>query len=299
MQLSICIPTFNTDVFKLVDTIHAQCVKSGIEYEILIIDDASTSLEILSKNEYLEKLPNVQFIKNEVNLGRTKTRNKAEELSKFSWILFLDSDVVPASEGFIANYVGSINSGRKVILGGISYRPNIDISSVGFRWTYGREREEANANVRNLNPYGYVFSGNILIDKKVFQNYSMEDFPKLYGMDVYFSYQLFKNKTSVLHIDNPAIHEGLDENEVFFKKSLLSVKSRFYYLKDLPEIEKVNPLLKYYKKLDQFGLTKVVGFVFKIIQPHLKKRIVCDEPNLFLFDLYRLGYICTLEKDIK
>ncbi len=298
MQLSICIPTFNTDVFKLVYAIHAQCEKSGIEYEILIIDDASTSHEILSKNKDLEKLLNVQFIKNEVNLGRTKTRKKAAELSKFSWILFLDSDVVPSSHDFIANYIRSLNSGYKVILGGYSYC-NIKKSDRGFRWNYGKAREEASSEVRNSKPYGYVFSGNILVEKNTFLECNFKEDTKLYGMDIFFSYQLYVNKIPILHIDNLILHEGLDENEVFFKKSLLSVKSRFYYLKDLPEIEKVNPLLKYYKKLDQFGLKKIVGFLFKTLEPNMKKRIVCDEPNLFLFDLYRLGYICTLEKDIK
>lgn len=298
MQLSICIPTFNTDVFKIVETIHAQCEKAEIEYEILIIDDASTALEILSKNEDFEKRPNVQFIKNEVNLGRTSTRRKAAELSQFNWILFLDADVVPASDDFIVNYIKSLNSGYKVILGGYSYF-NINGSKRGFRWNYGKAREEASAEVRNTKPYGYVFSGNILVEKNTFLECNFKADAKLYGMDIFFSYQLYVNKIPILHIDNPIIHEGLDENEVFFKKSLLSVKSRFDYLKDLPEIEKVNPLLNYYKKLDQFGLTKIVGFLFKMFEPNMKKRIVCDEPNLFLFDLYRLGYICTLEKDIK
>lgn len=298
MQLSICIPTFNTDVFKLVDTIHTQCVKSGIEYEILIIDDASTSIEILSKIKDLEKLPNVQFIKNEINLGRTKTRKKAAELSKFSWILFLDADVVPASNDFIVNYIKSINSGYKVILGGYSYCKIKELGR-GFRWNYGEAREQASSEVRNSKPYGYVFSGNILVEKNTFLESNFKEDTKLYGMDIFFLYQLYVNKIPILHIDNPIIHEGLDENEVFFKKSLLSVKSRFDYLKDLSEIEKVNPLLNYYKKLDRFGLTKFVAFLFKTFEPNMKKRIVCDEPNLFLFDLYRLGYICTLERDIK
>lgn len=298
MQLSICIPTFNTDVFKLVDTIHTQCVRAEIEYEILIIDDASTALKFLSQNYELTKLDNVQIIRNEVNLGRTGTRRKAAELSKSNWILFLDADVVPVSENFIVNYVDSINSGYKIILGGYSYC-KIKGSERGFRWNYGKAREEASSEVRNSKPYGYVFSGNILVEKNTFLESNFKEDTKLYGMDIFFSYQLYINKIPILHIDNPIIHEGLDENEVFFKKSMLSVKSRFDYLKNLSEIEKVNPLLNYYKKLDRFGLTKIVGFLFKTLEPNMKKRIVCDVPNLFLFDLYRLGYICTLEKDIK
>lgn len=295
MQLSICIPTFNTDVFKLVTEIRTQCEIAGIEYEILIVDDASTSLEILSKNEELKVINNVQLIRNEVNLGRTETRKKAAELVKFNWVLFLDADVVPTSDNFIVNYVNSINSKYKVIVGGYSYCNTKELGR-GFRWNYGKAREEASAEVRNTKPYGYVFSGNILVEKNTFLESNFKEDSKLYGMDIFFSYQLFVNKIPVLHIDNPIIHEGLDENDVFFKKSLLSVKSRFDYLKDLPEIGKVNPLLKHYKKLDQFGLTKIVGSLFKIVESRLNKRIVCDDPNLFLFDLYRLGYICTLEK---
>lgn len=293
-MISILIPTYNYDVFPLVENLFNQCEKEGVEYEILVLDDCSTEEIIIEKNSEIQTFQNVFLFRNENNLGRTQTRKLLAEKAKYNWLLFLDADVIPAKENFISGYIKTIQSKYKVILGGYSYQNfNLD-SSVVFRWKYGTEREQALASERNKNPYGYVFSGNILIDKQTFLENNFNKNINIYGMDIYFSYSLFRNKISVLHIDNPIIHLGLEQNEVFFKKSLQSVENRRKYLADLPEIGKINSLLKHYNRLKKIRLTGLVSFIFKIFEPYLKKKILSESPSIFLFDLYRLGYICSL-----
>lgn len=294
-MLSVLIPTYNYSVFDLVENIFNQCKKTGIEYEILVFDDGSTEDIIIEQNSEIEKFKNVFLFQNKKNLGRTQTRKLLAEKSRYDWLLFLDSDVIPAKENFISEYIKIAPNKYKVILGGYSYHSFNINSSVIFRWKYGSQREEASAKKRNQSPYGYVFSGNVLIEKQTFFENNFNENTNLYGMDNYFSYNLFRNKISVLHIDNPIIHLGLEQNEIFFKKSLQSVENRKKYLAGLPEIEKVNPLLKHYKRLKKIRLTRFVGFIFKISEPFLKKQILRDNPNLFYFDLYRLGYICFLK----
>src|SRR5690554_1933961 len=293
-MLSILIPTYNYDVFPLVENLFNQCQKEGIEYEVLVLDDCSTEEIIIEKNSGIQTFQNVFLFRNENNLGRTQTRKLLAEKAKYNWLLFLDADVIPAQENFISEYTKALDGKHNVVFGGYSYTDfNSDFSTI-LRWKYGTEREQALASERNKKPYAYVFSGNTLIDKTTFLENNFDENENIYGMDIYFSYNLFRNNVTVLHIDNPIIHLGLEQNEVFFDKALESVKSRRIFLADKNEIKKINPLLKHYNRLKSFRLTKVVSVLFRISEPYLKKRVLSKRPNLLCFDLYRLGYICSL-----
>jgi len=294
-MISILIPTYNYDVFTLVESLFNQCEKEGIEYEILVLDDCSNNLTIITKNTEIRKFRNVVLFRNQTNLGRTQTRKLLAKKAKYNWLLFLDADVMPVATNFILQYTKVLNDKYKVILGGYSYTEfNGDFSTV-LRWKYGTEREQALASERNKKPFAYVFSGNILINKTAFLENNYSENENIYGMDIYFSYNLFQNNISVLHIDNPIIHLGLEENEIFFDKALESVKSRKAFLAGKSDIKNINPLLKHYNRLKKLRLTKVVAVLFRISEPYLKKRILSKNPNLFLFDLFRLGYICTIK----
>ena len=88
---------------------------------------------------------------------------------------------------------------------------------------------------------------------------------------------------------------GLEENEVFFNKSLASVKSRKELLSDNKQAVEINSLLRYYQILKKLRLLFFVKTLFKFSERYLKKHIIAKKPNLFYFDLYRLGYICNIK----
>lgn len=294
-MISILIPTYNYDVFPLVENLFNQCEKEGVEYEILVLDDCSNNTAIIEKNSEIRKFRNVALLRNQTNLGRTHTRKLLAKKAKYNWLLLLDADVIPAQENFISEYTKALDGKYNVVLGGYSYTEFNNDSSTSLRWKYGTEREQAPSSERNKKPFAYVFSGNILIDKTTFLENNFNENDNIYGMDIYFSYNLFRNNSSILHIDNPIIHLGLEKNEIFFDKALESVKSRKTFLADKSNIKNINPLLKHYNHLRNLRLTKVVAALFRISEPYLKKRILSKNPNLFLFDLYRLGYICIIK----
>lgn len=286
-MLSILIPTYNYDVFPLVQELHTMAVKENIAFEIIVLDDASPNYTLpVIQHEHLV------FLRNESNLGRTLTRKKLAEAAQYDTLLFLDSDVIPVSSNFIKNYSNHV--GKSLVLGGIAYTKEAPEAGKELRHKYGRQREETTADERRKNPYGAILSGNIMIAKDVFldHNYSLPH--NLYGMDIYFSYRLYKSNIPVLHIDNPVYHIGLEDNAVFFKKSLQAVESRKQLLANAEGIEDINGLLRHYKKLKAYHLTGLASFIFKISGGLLKKMILKKDPNLFCLDLYRLGYICTI-----
>ncbi len=89
--ITIIIPNYNNEIFldECLNSILNQTYKN---LEILIIDDCSTdnSLKILEK--YQEQYPQVRVLKNEKNLGVTKTRIKAINHAKGKYLTTLDPD---------------------------------------------------------------------------------------------------------------------------------------------------------------------------------------------------------------
>lgn len=290
-MLSILIPAYNYNVLPLAEELHRQAAKEGIDFEIIIADDCSTNLREIDT----AALPgNILYIRNEKNLGRTLTRKKLAEAAKYSQLLFLDADVMPASTLFIQNYLPYCND-TDVILGGIAYKEADPGHNKVLRYKYGHLREQRSAVQRSKNPYDSILSANMLLPKPIFlqHNYPFED--NFYGMDTYFSHSLYTENIPVVHIDNPVYHMGLENDDVFFKKSLEAIKNRKALLTATKGAEDFNALSKYYKTLQRYHLAGLAGFSFKITEPLLRKMILKKNPSLFYFDIYRLGYICSLK----
>ncbi|HQV35349.1 MAG TPA: glycosyltransferase family A protein [Flavobacterium sp.] len=292
-MLSILIPTYNYAILALVKNVHQQCLEAQIPFEIICLDDQSDN-DYQIENLNISTLPNCIYNVNQTNVGRTRTRQRLAEQAKYDWLLFLDADVIPVTSAFIQHYIDAIQP-NTVIFGGYQYEKESTDATKILRFRYGKEREEKYASERNKNPYTYVFSGNMLVPKSIFLNFNYQANEKNYGMDIYFGYQLYQQQISVLHLDNPILHLGLETNEVYFQKALQGVESRKKYLLHEKGVDQMNPLVQAYAKLKKLGLTKLVAVGFKIVAPFLKKNILSTNPKLVYFDIYRLGYLCSLE----
>jgi glycosyltransferase involved in cell wall biosynthesis len=292
-MLSILIPTYNYAILALVKNVHQQCLEAQIPFEIICLDDQSDN-DYQIENQVISTLPNCIYNVNQTNVGRTRTRQRLAEQAKYDWLLFLDADVIPVSSAFIQHYIDAIQP-NTVIFGGYQYEKESTDATKILRYRYGKEREEKYASERNKNPYTFVFSGNMLVPKSIFLNFNYQANEKNYGMDIYFGYQLYQQHISVLHLDNPILHLGLETNEVYFQKALQGVESRKKYLLHEKGVDQMNPLVQAYAKLKKMGLTKLVAVGFKIVAPFLKKNILSTNPKLVFFDIYRLGYLCSLE----
>lgn len=292
-MISILIPAYNYSILQLVRAINEQCEELLIKYEILVQEDASEQSFQL-ENQQINSFENCDYFVNPINVGRTKSREILANRAKYNWLLFLDSDVLPTDKNFIASYIAGLNFNYPVVIGGIKYRTE-KIPSFVLRYNYGKKREEKNVSSREKNPYKSIISGNILIKKEIFlaTNYSGSN--AIYGMDIFFAYQLFIKQIPILHIDNPVFHLGLESNVVFLEKSLESVKSRKEIMIYLEKMETINGLIKNYKLLQKYKLVKFGSMIFLIMRPILHKNLLSKSPFLLFFDIYRLGYMCSLK----
>jgi hypothetical protein len=294
-MLSILIPVYNYNVSPLVEALHKQCLESKIEFEILCQDDGSN--QNLIKNNEINQLKNTSYTILEHNIGRSAIRNLLAQKARFENLLFLDADTLPIHSDFISNYILHINNIEKVIYGGIQYQKEKPIKSEILRWIYGKSREALSVEKRQENPYLSLLTLNFLISKSIFKKVHFnEEIPNLRHEDTLFSYELKQNNIQVIHIENPVYHLGIESSETFLKKSEESVIGLKYLVdKKLINVEYVK-LSHYYKILDKYKLSGFFGKLFLYFKSSSRKNLLSDNPSLFVFDLYRLGYYFTLKK---
>lgn len=294
-MLSILIPVYNTSVTELVSRIRGMLEFVYIDYEIRIADDASTNEISKAENQTLTKNQNCYYHALTINKGRTATRQFLAENAQYNNLLFFDADVMPLRENFlevILEYVGKAS----VVFGGVAYPEKPTDKTQSLRYYYGKSREAKSAAVRNKKPYLSLISQHVLIERSVFLACNPAE-ENAYGLDIYFSYSLQKRNVSVLHIDNPTIHFGLETNAQY----LLKTQEGLQTMVNLEKAEKLpddfRPLQHLASTLKKIGIQKQVVKIIKKQESQIVKNLCSIKPNLCLFDLYRLCYYLKLKQD--
>jgi len=295
-MLSVLIPTYNYNVFPLVSLLQKQCEENAIVYEIIVLDDGSKSL-LNEANEKINTLPCSTFRSLPNNIGRSAIRNLLAQEAQYEWLLFLDADTLPKDENLIKHYLPYMNNEIKVVYGGIKYQPQQPEDKDLLRWIYGNEREALSPPKRRELPHSRLLTLNFLISKKIFAVVKFnEGIPNLRHEDTLFSYELKMAGIKVEHIENEVYHLGLESSQIFLKKSEESVEGLKYLLD--------HKLLPYdyigiattYRKFKITGFAVLTAFGFKLVKGIFRKNLLGSNPSLFIFDLYRLGYLCSLKK---
>lgn len=296
-MLSILIPTYNYNITFLVESLLKELNSYTFSYEILVLDDCSTNEKIVKANQRISNLPNCIYSQNPTNLGRTATRQALAEKANYDRLLFMDADVLPESTNFINNF-NIEQQTADVVFGGITYESKKPEKDKILRWKYGKAREAKPVSERNKIPHLSIISQCFLIKKEVFKkaNSYLEN---SYGVDVLFAQNLEKLNATVLHIDNPIIHLGLENNKSFIKKTINGLKSLIFFEKENMIPDNYRPIQKAYLSLKNKGALKLFIKVIAFFEKSIYKNLTSSSPSLFLFDLYKLYYFALLHNNLK
>ena len=139
-MISVLIPIYNYNVLGLLNEIHDQLMDCKIPFEIICLDDGSDD-DFVKQNNEIKNHSNTSLIVSRSNQGRIKSRQILSEHSKFEWLLFLDSDVMPKHKDFISKYLNFINSKYEVVYGGFIYNKFQPEKDKILRWKYGKKYE--------------------------------------------------------------------------------------------------------------------------------------------------------------
>ena len=297
MELSICIPVYNQDVTSLVHELHRQASRSSCAFEILLMEDGSTSF--LEENSTLGSLESVRYVRLQQNVGRSAIRNRLADEARYEYLIFMDCDVFPQDDSFLERYIRM--EGHDVVMGGYRYGEQPTSDKHILRWKYGKEREERSAAERSVRPNDSFSTFNFMIKKALLERLRFDESLKGYGHeDTLFGLSLKREEISVTHIDNALSHLNYDTSDVFLQKSLNAVANlwlicqRRGYAEDLAESIRI---LRCFRRIDRFGLPTLFAKIYPLVRSSCEKKLLGKHPSLFIFDLYRLIYLCVCSKN--
>jgi hypothetical protein len=298
-MLSINIPVYNYLVGDLVAQLSSQAEELQIKYEIRVYDDVSAN-EIKLQHRQIAEMPNVVYVELGKNIGRSAIRNKMGFESKFQYLLFIDADSLPVNKNYLKNYVENIKPNR-ILCGGTAYNQQKPSDPEKYlRWFYGSKREAISAKERSGKKGFIITSNNFLIEKPVFEKVHFREDVKNYGHeDTLLGYDLFRAGIEIFHIANPLEHTGLEDSTAFIGKTKTALESLFLIEKQLLKgdevfVRQVNFLNQYYR-ITRFLPPVFLRLFYKFSHLFIEKNLKGGNPNLFLFDLYKLGFYSTLK----
>ena len=291
-MISILIPCFDYNAYPLVSILEKQALMLKIDFEIICIDDGSFS----SKNDLNQKinlLTNSKFIELKKNIGRINNRLLLAEKSQYEWLIFIDVDTLPNEDNFLKNYIDQLNKGT-LIIGGCTYKKP-DNENFSLRYKFGKFREEIKSDIRNKNPYKYISSCNFMCKRDVLIDVLASINTISYGNDYVFGSLIKKKEIDIKHIDNPVLIDNIDENQIFIKKTHHALDNLISsYNKKIIKKHSIS-ILKAYIILDTLLMKNIFVKITDLFKNLLNRNLHCKDPNLFLFDLYRLNYLCKIK----
>ncbi len=294
-MLSILIPVFNFDIRNLVRQLIDQCNKARIEYEILILDDASAP-DFHPLNLELATLPNIQIKSNPINQGRSSSRNQLARWAHYDWLLYLDCDVQLIYDSFIQNYLTALQTNQfEVYYGSCKYVSQRPSHPLELHWMYGTHRENSNAETRSQQAYRSFHSVNFIVRKKIMLQYPFDETLLRYGHeDSLWAHLLEMNHIRIGHIDNEVLHLGLYSSKLFLRKTADAIKNLLLLEQ---QHKKLNTRLE--QSLDQIKWILSPRLIFTLYR-HFEKKIVQNligpHPKLLCLDLFKMGVYLRFRK---
>ena len=291
MKLSVLIPTYNYDCTHLVRQLLQQLPPDG---ELIVGDDASTDSNIIAKNREIEALPDCRIFKANHNMGRAAIRNALAREAKGEWLLFIDADAEVRSESFIADYLAA-TSQAKVICGGTGNLPQCPRPAARLRYDYEVTVEKRlTLEHRRSFPYAQFTTFNFLIQRELFLSICFDEQLHEYGHeDTRFGLELKRRGIKVLHIDNKLTHVGLENADVYLKKTETALRSLASMDMEQQQHVRVSTMAL---RLERWHLLKLVRNLFIIVKPLLRANLLGKHPNQVLFAFYKLGAYTQFRK---
>ena len=289
--LSILIPVRNYDASQLVADFLSLAQREGLEVEIIVADDASTTpLTWVSQFADNERF---RLISLSENIGRARARNRLAEAALSPWLLFVDCDAQVPPSFSLLTYLRATSPSFPVVCGGLRHPSVLPSPAVSLRYRYERRADRRrSASFRSQHPYAQFSPFSFLIQRTTFLEVRFDESCTDYGHeDTLFGAELQRRGIPIRHIDNPLIHLGLEPNDIFLAKTETALSS----LRRLaPQLQTYSQLLITVSHLSRLHLTAPVRLLYRLTRPLLRRNLLSHHPSLSLFSFYKLGFYISL-----
>lgn len=234
-MISVCVPVYRFFVLPQdqgpartirpgeeggLQILYQQLLASGLEFELRVYEDASPPPYPATNQQIAELGPEVVYKLLPNNLGRAKIRNLLAQEAHYPQLLFLDADSgIPTS--FVQAYLPYLDPQRfPVVQGGRTYPKRAKLApTYWLHQRYGLQREQLDPKATGDDLYRGFQTNNFLVSRDLLLDHPFpSDFSGYGHEDTLWGWQLKARQVSVLRIDNPLIHLGLEAADVFLRK---------------------------------------------------------------------------------
>lgn len=211
--LSVLTPFLRDDPSELLALLDQEAEALKGRVEIVLLDDGTVDPALtarLSAQIKDMRLP-VQLITLTANEGRSIGRNRLATAARGASLLFLDSDMRPDHDRFLGVWADLVQAqGPAVAFGGFSLLQAPDEARFAVHRAMAARSDCVPHEQRALQPEKYVFTSNLLVRRDVFEAEAFDPGFTGWGWeDVEWAMRVGK-RFSIIHVDNPATHMGLD-----------------------------------------------------------------------------------------
>ena len=291
-MISILIPCHNFNAYPLALKLEKQALLLDVNFEIICSDDGSFSLKN-EENQKINLLTNSKFIELKKNIGRIQNRILLAEKAQYEWLIFLDVDSQPKKNDYLKKYISKIGN-SDFVFGGNEFKYNLN-GKFYLKNKFAKHREAKSSTVRKKKPYKYIISTNFMAKKSSFLNCYSKIKYKSYGNDYIISSILQNDNILVCHIDNCTVVSVNDDNEQFILKSKDALKNLYKNYSEGNLKKNSISIIKLFCIMDKLNICKVFLSFTNPLEKFIFKNINSKDPNLILFDIFRLRYLCKIK----
>jgi len=288
--LSVLIPVYNRPVMELTNALLAQAPQWPGPVEIYLLDDGSEET-CRRLNRPLGALLGVRYQELPRNVGRSAVRNQLAVGARHAWLLLLDNTSQLPDGQFLARYAVALGRAQ-VLIGGVCYAPGPPADpALRLRWRYGQAREVRPAAKRQIAPYSQLLINNLLISKKLLLRFTLDESLCGYGHeDTQLGWQLAVAAVSVLHLNNPVRHAGLETAATFLEKSEQAVRNLVQLLRE-NRVGSDARLVQAAQWLRRVGLAPPARMALGAAAPALRRQLLGPHPSLVVLDVLKLLWL--------
>lgn len=273
MDVSVIIVNYNT--LDLTNDCITSIVEhsSGIDYEIILVDNASTDG---SKN-YFKKDKRIKYIYNEQNVGFGTANNIGARYAKGKYLFLLNSDTLLLNNALKLFFDYAEDHDSQTMYGGFLLKGDktpacsyVEFPRTTFKEYFGsifhrNKRDHYNYGV--LKPVDVIVGADMFVLKEDFDKVNgFDEHIFLYGEEVELQYRLKKNGIDRTLIPEPQIIHFISESTNKTKKSYTRIKMNGHFV----FLKKHTPWYFYYTARLYYGLR----FLLMAPSSHNKKELV-------------------------
>ncbi len=265
--LSVLIPFYKDDPLDLLQALTTQKVNADL-VEIILYDDGTNDKKINERVKKYAKTAKMRivFLEAKENKGRSFARNALKDNAQANWILYLDADMRPIGENFLANYIKTISTGEAdIIFGGFEVSKQKHSQHTELHRALSQSSDCLNAEEREKSGAQYVCSSNLCVRASVLENEGFDNRFEGWGWEDSEWAARANKKYRLVHIDNPALHLGLESTDTLLERFKNSGKNYKRFVTSHPQLAKKLKLYKIAKKLANIPGQKFMRPFLKLV----------------------------------